>query len=114
MSASVPMFDKDLCFADDSNDDDDDEDDDDDDGEATMKFASPSSKQCHNAGNEVTDFDVYWGDLRTFCMANFPPMKLVDVSKLKGSDFLSDDEENDEDDESDNAFSMPITKKSEF
>ena len=48
-----------------------------------------TSKQS-NAFNEETFLDAYYGDLRTFVMANFPPIT-IDLTKLKDFDFSSDD-----------------------
>jgi hypothetical protein len=99
MSAAPVMFDEELSYAEDHNDD---YDDDDDDGQDTKKFPTPVSKHSH-AGSEETDLEVYYGDLRTFFMINFPPIQ-IDLSKLKGSDFSSDED-------NDDSFSMSATKE---
>ena len=100
MSVSLVVYDKELSYAEENIDDDDyndngdgdgdddyndngdgDGDDDIDDAEDTKKFATPTSKQG-TAFSEETDLDVYYGDLRTYVMANFPPIT-IDLTKLK-------------------------------
>ena len=96
MSASLVVYDKELPYAEENNDDDDynqdngdgDGDDNIDDVEDTKKFATRTSKQG-TAVSEETGLDVYNGDLRTFVMANFPPIT-IDLTKLKDFDFSSD------------------------
>ena len=75
----------------------------DDDGEDTLKFPTPDSKKSF-PGSEDVDYDVYYGDLRSFIANNFPPPS-INLSKLKGSDFST------EDDTSNDGFSTPTTKE---
>ena len=109
MSVAPVMFDEEQSYAEDDNGDDDYNDDDyidDDDGEDTKKFPTPVSKHSQehsHDGSEETDLEVYYGDLRTFFMINFPPIQ-IDLSKLKGSDFSSDED-------NDDSFSMSTTKE---
>ena len=102
MSVSlVVVYDKELSYAEENNDDDDynddgddDSDDDiDDDAEDTKKFATPTSKQGTAASEEI-DFDVYYGDLRTLVMANFP-LITIDLRKIKEGFAFSFDEDRD-------------------
>jgi hypothetical protein len=98
-SASLVVYDKELSHAEENSNDDDysdigdgdgDGDDNIHDAEDTKKFAMPTSKQGTAASVE-TELDVYYGDLRTFVMANFPPIT-IDLTKLKDFDFSSDDD----------------------
>ena len=93
------MYDEELSYAEENNGDDDYNDGGDDDGndnidddaEDTKKFAMPTSKQGTAASEEI-DFDVYYGDLRTFIMANFP-LITIDLRKIKeGVNLLSDND----------------------
>ena len=63
------------------------DDDDDDDGQDTQKLESPTASNKNEESNEESD-SYYYGDLRDFVRGQQPP--LIDLSKLKGSDFSSD------------------------
>ena len=98
MSVSLVVYDKERSYAEENNDDDDYNDDGDDDGdddidddaEDTKKFATPTSKQGTAASEEIDCDHVYYGDLRTFVMTNFPPIT-IDHTKIKeGFDLSSD------------------------
>ena len=84
---------------------DDDDYDYDDDGEDTVKFPTPDSKKSV-PGTEDVDYDVYYGDLRSFIANNFPPPS-IDLSKLKGSDFSSEDDSTSDDSTKDGSATPP-------
>jgi hypothetical protein len=99
------------CSGEDNDDDFDDDYDDDDDGEDTKKFPTPDSKRSF-PGSEGIDCDVYYGDLSSFVARNFPPPS-IDWSKLKGSDFSTEDDgsDDDNDDSSVDGVTTPPTKE---
>ena len=49
------------------------------------------SKQGSAASEEEIDFDVYYGDLSSFIMANFPPVPIINMA-----DYEVDSDEEDE------------------